>query len=387
MKKHIDIFFGLIFTIMLLFSHLTCMAKDLTITPSLEVGGVYDDNLDFTSSDEEDDFGGQAIPKLTLDYSTELLQFSLIGQLDIIKYYNQTDFDRTNQLYGFNGRYQAFSRWAITGNFRYRRDETVDSQLEETGQATERDRVKTYDSGGGVFYQLTELSDIGLEVDYRKRNYSSDEETDYDRYTFSTAYTKRFANQRDTLGLVPEYSFLYSDEEDATDYRFTVEWERRTSETFTTQLNVGARYTEIEDVNGKDDQNWGYLGLLGMRKWGETYSTRIELMRDIRVNTDAEIVEVNRLLIIADKRFLERMGLRFRGAAYLTETESSNAEDEKTTFFELQPTLYYMLTENHSIELAYTYQNEKEHDKPGNPVTQRNSVFLGFRLKFPKKWE
>jgi hypothetical protein len=362
------------------------MAKELIITPSVEVGGVYDDNLDFTSKDEKDDFGAQAIPKLTLDYSTELLQLSLVGQLDIIKYYDETDFDRTNQLYGFNGRYQAFSRWAFTGNFRYRRDETIDSQLEETGQATERNRVKTYDSGGGVFYQLTELSDIGLEVDYRKRNYSSNRDTDFDRYTFSLPYTKRFSNQKDTLELVPEYSIFDSDEEDAWDHRFTVEWERRISETLTTEINAGVRYTDIEDVDGKNDQNWGYLGLLGLRKWGETYSARVELQRDIRANTDAEIVEVNRLLVIADKRFLERMGLRFRGAAYLSNTVSNNAENDKTHFFEIIPTLYYMLTENHSIELTYAYQNKKEYDKPGNPLTERNRAYLGLRLEFPKKW-
>jgi hypothetical protein len=125
---------------------------------------------------------------------------------------------------------------------------------------------------------------------------------------------------------------------------------------------------------------------LGFIKKGETFSGEIAFSRDIRANTDAEIIEVNRLLVKFDKRILERFGFRFNGSGYLSDTESSNANDEKTRYFVLSPTLYYMLTEYHTIELAYKYQNKKEFDEPGNPVTERNRGWIGITLKFPKKW-
>jgi hypothetical protein len=366
---------------------LPCKAADLTIEPSIQIRGVYDDNLDFESKDEKDSFGGNAIPRLTLDYQTELLKASLIGQLDTIKYVSETDYDRTNQLYGFDGELRMAPRWVIQGNLQYQRDETVDSQLEETGRAFRRKRVETYDGGSGLFYELSELSDIGTEFEYRRRDFSSNDSVDFDRYTFSLPYTRRFANQRDTLAFVPAYTIFDSDQEDAKDYSFAIEWERRISETLTSQLNVGGRYTDIEENNNNnDDDSLGYFGKAALKKTTETFLGEAGVTRDLRANSDGQIIVVNRFYLRGDQRFLERLGLRFYGAVYLSDTESGKTEGDKIRFFDFNPTLYYMLTENHSLLLAYEYQNQKEYDLPGNPVTERNRMWLGFEFKFPKKW-
>jgi hypothetical protein len=387
MINHRFIGFGLAAILVLISLPQLLWAQDVTLTPSLRLSTLYDDNLDFEQKNEKDSFGANAVPGLTLDYASELLHFSLIGEVDVIKYFTETDFDRTNQLYGIDGQYFMSPRWKFTGNFQYRRDETIDSVLEETGQAFERRRVETYDGGAGLFFQLTELSDIGFETDYRKRDYGSDQDTDFDRYTFSLPYSKRFANQRDVLRLGPSYSIFDSDgSEDGKDYRFEIEWERQINETLTSIVGAGGRYTDIDQEDGSSDSNWGYIGKLGLRKITETFTGEIEASRDIRINTDAEIVEVNRLILRADKLLSERFGFGFYASGYYTETESNETNNEKTTYFELKPSLYYLLTENHSLELTYQYQNKRELDEPGNPVTQRNRVWLGFVLNFPKKW-
>ena len=387
MIRHRLIWFGLAAILVLVSLPQLLWAKDVTLTPSITVSTLYDDNLDFEQENEKDSFGANAVPSLTLNYASELLQFNLIGGLDVLKYFTETDYDRTNQFYGLDGQYQMSPRWSFTGNARYRRDETIDSNLEETGQAFERNRVDTYDGGAGLFFQLTELSDIGLEADYRKRDFASDQDTDYDRYTISLPYTKRFANQRDIVNLEPSYSILDSDgSEDGKDYRFEIKWERKINETLTSFVGAGGRYTEIDQEDGSSDSNWGYIGRLGLQKITETFTGKIEASHDIRVNSDAEIVEVSRLILQADKLLSERFAFRFYGAGYYTETESDINNGEKTTYFELGPSLAYLLTENHSLELNYQYQNKTELDEPGNPVTQRNRVWLGFVLNFPKKF-
>ena len=45
-----------------------------------------------------------------------------------------------------------------------------------------------------------------------------------------------------------------------------------------------------------------------------------------------------------------------------------------------------MLTEHHSLELFYSYQNQVEMDEPGNPTSQRNRIWLNLKLEFPKEW-
>jgi hypothetical protein len=387
MKNHRFIGFGLAAIIVLIFLPQLLWAQDVTLTTSLWLSTLYDDNLDFDRKNEKESFGANAVPSLTLDYASELLKFSLNSEVDFIKYFTETDYDRTNHRHGIDGQYFVSPRWNFTGNFQYRRDETVDSVLQETGQAFERRRVETYDSGAGLFYQITELSDIGFETDYRKREYGSDRDTDFDRYTFSLPFTKRFANQRDVVGLGPSYSIFDSDgSQDGKDYRFEIEWKRQINETLTSTVGAGGRYTDIDQEDGSSDTNWGYIGKLGLRKITETFTGEIEASRNIRANTDAEIVEVNRLILRADKLLSERFRFGFYASGYYTDTELTNAKDEKTTYFELRPSLIYLLSENHSLECEYRYQNKKEHDRPGNTVTQRNQVWLGIVLQFPKKW-
>jgi len=386
--KKLSFVFGFIIPAFVLISYPSqSLAKDLTIVPSLESKIIYDDNLDFNDNEEVGDFGANATPGLTLNYDTELGETSLYGEVDIIKYFQETEYDRTNQLYGFDGRYRLFPRWTFTGELQYRKDETIDSQLEDTGRVSQRNRQTTYDGAGGVNYLLTELTDIGLNFEFRKRDYGSDDDTDYDRYRYSLPFTKRFANQRDTLTLEPAHTIFDSDgDEDVKDYRFVVGWGRQISETLSSQINAGARYTDIEAQDGTNDDTWGYLGRIILRKTGETFSSDITATRDIRANTDAEIVEVNRLILRADKRLQERLGFRFYAAGYYSNTESNQIDNDRVTFFELRPSVYYMLTENHSIDLVYTYQRKTELDEPGNTVTQRNRGWLGLTLRFPKKW-
>jgi hypothetical protein len=379
--------FGLAALVVLILPQLL-FAQEITLTPSFKLSTLYDDNLDFEPKNEKDSFGANAIPGLTLNYGSELLQFNLTGEVDVLKYFTETDFDRTNQFYGFDGKYQMAARWSFTGDFSYRRDETTDSVLEETGQSFKRSRVETYDGGAGLFFQLTELTDIGLTADYRNRDFGSDQDTDYDVYTVSLPYTKRFTNQRDAVSLVPSYSDFNSDDsEQAKDYRLEIRWERQINETLTSNITAGGRYTDIDQNDGSSDSTWGYVGKVGLRKKTETFTGAIEASHDLRANTDAELVEVNKLLLSANKLLSERFGFNFLGSAYYTDTESNETKNEKTLYFELSPTLFYLLTENHSLELNYQYQNKKELDEPGNPVTQRNRVWLGLVLQFPKKWD
>ena len=387
MKNHKFIGFALIATLVLISFPRQIRAQDVTLTPSLKLATVYDDNLNFDQNNEKDAFGANAIPGLALNYASELLQFNLIGEVNVIKYFTETNFDRTNQFYGLDGRYQMSSRWKFAGNFSYRRDESIDSVLEETGQSFRRTRVNTYDGGAGLFYELSELSDIGLSSEYRKRDFSSNQDTDYDVYTINLPYTKRFTSQRDIVSLVPSYSDYNSDDsEEAKDYRLEIKWEHQISETLTSIIDAGGRYTDIDQQDGSSDTNWGYVGRVGLRKITETFTGAIEASHDLHANSDAEIVEVDRLWLSVDKLLSERFGFKFNGSAYYTNTVANQDKDQKTTYFVLNPVLYYKLTENHRLELNYQYQNQRELDEPGNPVSQRNRVWLGFEINFPKKW-
>jgi hypothetical protein len=362
-------------------------AAETTATPSLSLKLEYDDNINFDEKDETGDFSGSAIPGLQFNYLTELLEFSAYAEVDFKRYLDETDFDRTNQLYGIDSKYQMLERLYFLGELEYRKDETTDSQLEDTGRVFERDRRERYYADGGLRYQISELSEVGPNFSYEKMNFSSKEDDDYDLYRISLTYSKEFKNQRDTIFLRPSHAKYDSDTQDGDGYRFEVGWKRLFGETITSDILVGARYTKI-DRKDKDrdntDNNWGGVGRINLAKIGETYIGNIGYSHDISSNTEGEIIEVDRLYLNLNKKILERFGLKFSGSAYYSRKESG--DKDKVRYFILKPSLYYMLTQEHSLELFYSYDNEVELDEPGNPETQRNRVWMVLNLQFPKKW-
>jgi hypothetical protein len=388
-KQQIYRIVGILFFVLAMFTN-TSTAGVVELTPGIRLAAEYDDNIDFTSdsSNADDDFSGSAIPSIRLRYTTERLDFMGRGEVDFKKYLNQTNFDRTNQFYEARTQYQAHQRWQLTGNYSFLRDETTDLQFEETGRSFERRRAIRHNARAGVQFALTELSDIGSFINYIRADFSGRDNTDYDYYQIELPYTKRLQNQIDTLRLTPAYTRYRSDDNEKGDgYRLALFWEHLFSETLTFDVTVGGRYTEVKERDGNKNSNFGGIGNIGLIKEGETFRGGIRYSRDLRSTSGGEIVNVDRLWIFVDKLITERFGFRFTGNAYHSNRENNDAPNDKIISFDLNPGLYYMLTEHDSVGLAYQYRNQREEDEPGNPVTQRNSVELSFNFAFPQRWD
>ena len=348
---------------------ISSIAGIVEVIPSVGISTEYDDNITFTSNNNEakDDFAASAKPGAELNYISELFKFNSLAELDIKRYLQETDFDRINQFYKIGADYQAHPRWMLFTNGYYRKDETTQSQFEETGRVFNRKRQERYEAEGGVRYRLTELTDVGTTFTYVKVNFSSDEDDDYDRYTVEFPFRKQFQNQIDSISLSPAYSHYNSDGgEEGDDFRLTFNWDHLINETLTFNMNIGPRYTEIKENDGSNNSRLGTVGGIGLVKRGETFSGAIRYSHDLRPTTQGEIVNVDRLYVLADKRLTERFGFRFNGNAYYSSRENKDASNDKVFSFELAPTSYYMLTENHSVELSYRYRRQVELNEPGN---------------------
>ncbi|MCK4987746.1 MAG: hypothetical protein KAS40_19570, partial [Desulfobacterales bacterium] len=147
---------GILFFALILFPT-SSIAGIVELIPGIRIAAEYDDNIDFTqnSSNADDDFSGSATPNVRLMYNTERLDLIGRAEIDFKKYLNETYYDRTNHLYALATEYQAHSRWRLSGDYSFRRDETIDSQFEETGRTFERKRQERHDATGGVQFALT----------------------------------------------------------------------------------------------------------------------------------------------------------------------------------------------------------------------------------------
>jgi hypothetical protein len=364
-------------------------AQDITLIPSISLSGEYDDNVTFSRNEENDDYAGIVSPGFRLDYASELLSFKTSALVDVLRYYDDSDLDTENWKYALNGVYRLVERWSVSGDFSYIKDETLDSELEETGIVFRRDERERLNAGGGISYVLSELSDIGAEYSYSKTDYDDKGLDDYDRSSVSLSYNRKFNNGLDVISVTPQYSRGNSDESKVDGYRLTVGWTHLPSETYRLGVSLGVRYTTTDyDDNRNDSNNWGGVADINLRKSGENYSVKVGFNSDVYYKpSTAEVIQVFKVYGDYSRRILERLSMGVRGRVSLAKSEDDDAaDDDDIWYFRVDPFLRYMLTENHSLRLAYTYQQEYDKNFNDDERTDRNRVSLTLNFNFPYKW-
>jgi hypothetical protein len=361
-------------------------SNEVTILPSLKVGGEYDSNIDFSRNDEDDDYSGIVIPGLAFNYNTERLAVRSENFVEVYRYLDETDFDKENQYYQLGADYKLTERWNVSASGSYYKDSTLDTFLDETGIVVDqRDRIR-YDIEGGTFYQITELDQIGADYRYRNVDFREKGRVDYEANSLNLTYNRSLNDRRDTLRLQPGYVYRDSDTSETDSYSFSVGWIRQYSETLRSRILLGVRYT---DVSYKDDRadydSWGGKADINLTKKWETTSGTIGYSRDLRGNADGELVEVDRFYCNIQKRIYKRFGAGFIGRLIFSSEEGNDTPGDDTRYFLLNPSIFYNLTENHLVRLGYSYANEDDDAFEDDSISERHRVFLGFEFNFPFK--
>jgi len=375
---------------------LPVMAADVTIIPSLKLKGEYNDNIYFERTNYVDDYIGHINPALEFGYVSELLDLKANADVDFLYYKDETDLDTETQLYELEGAYQIFERWEILGGGSYRKDTTRDSYLEETGRVIEREDVRNYSASGGLSYEINERSDIDINYNYLKTDFELDSSTDNERHTVALSYNNLLKNNLDIITFQPSYSYrdayrsrgnLDLDVSEADTYTLAFIWTHPFSETLNLESEIGGRYTEQSyNDERKDQDNWGVVADINLIKTAERYSVLIGYSRDLTTDIEGDEIEVDRISCTLNRGMTERLSFRILGALYFSrlDTQSNNRRDEDRRYYKITPSLYYQITENHNLELIYSYSNENNDNEPG--IRDRHRVWLNLTFKFPKKW-
>jgi hypothetical protein len=388
-KKTTLIFFFKFMLISFLSVPFLVLAKDVTIVPSIDVKGEYDDNVYFTATDEISDYLTTISPALTVDYVSELLKLEMNGIVDVLRYADETDINTENQRYDVNGGYQLMERWGLSGNFSYTKDTTLDSELEETGVVNFREDRERYNAGAGLSYKVSELSDMGINYTFSKTDYDEQGLEDYDINSFSFSYNRQFNNGIDFFTIRPRYTRLSSDTSDDTGYRLTFGWTHLPSETYRLRVFLGARYTEQDYKDDRDKRsNWGGVADISLLKKAEIYSVLIGFNSDLYNDpSTGELNTVYRIYCDLTRSISERFRAGLNTRLSLTQPDDEDVDNDKDIwYFVVIPSLAYRLTENHSLKLSYSYQQEYDKNVEDDQRNDRNRVWLSLNFNFPRKW-
>jgi hypothetical protein len=387
-QKKNGLFFLGIFIFVFLFS--TCgnvFSSEVTLLPSLKVAGEYDSNITFERTDEIDDYSAIFSPGLNFGYTTELLTVRSQALVDVFRYFDETDFDTENQFYSLGAEYKLTERWNVSTSGSFRKDTTLDSYLDETGRVTERKDRERFDIEGQTFFKATVLDEFGLGYRYGNVDFSGNDGVDYDTHLVTLVYNRFFNDFQDNSIVQTSYEYRETDEKEIEVYVFSLGWRHDFSQTLTGRALLGGRYLDVSYKDDRDDfDNWGGdIDISLIKKW-ETTSGTIGYQRGLRNAAEGEVVEVNKFYCDIQKMIYQRLGAGFRGQLFFTSEENDENSDKDTRYFLLNPSLFYKLTENHLLRLAYSYANEDDDSVDNDSIRDRHRVLLGLEFNFPFKW-
>jgi len=378
-------YFSLIIIVVLLSCAEAVYSADITITPSIGIRGEYDDNIDFSRTNELDDYVGTLSPALSFDYATDRLHMGGQALFGIVRYADHSGYDREDQNHELNLRYRLSERLNVNADVSYTKDTTLGTALEETGIIEPRSDRENIRAGGGLSYEINKVSNVGLDYFFTKTDYELIGYTDLDTHGLSVPYNYAFNNRLDILTLVPSYRKTDSDEDKTDNYSCSLGLAHTFDPTLQANVSAGLRYLDIEDSSGQSETDWGWMSNISLQKSWQTTSATIGYSRNLSYSAEGETIEVNRFSLSADHRVTHKFGLRLSGSFYFTKS-AGDIEEENVRYYYISPSAYYNITPHHSFEIGYRYANEYDKILPENREVDRNIVWLTVNFNFPQKW-
>lgn len=362
----------------------TVVAEKLTLQTRLNIKGQYFDNVTFERTNPQEDYLVSAEPSISLGYQTEQFDLNSRAWFDLGRYANETIEDQKNQEYSLNGGYRLSERVSFNGGASYRQDSTQDAQLLETGEvAAFQDRIQ-YSGQGGLYYSFSELASIGLNYSYLKREYSDLYGADYDQHNISLNFNRYFNSGLDTLTFQPSYYRQTMEYGELDYYSASIGWTHQFSERTHINAYLGGRKEKQKYGDWEGDSD-GIIANVSVQRSYEGTTLALGYNQDLHREVGGGQTEVKRLFCQLDKQVLPRLGMAFYGSLYYRQ-EPTGPSDDYTTYFEVRPTLYYMLTEKQVLELGYSYANSYDSALFEDRTVDRNAVWIVIKLVHDKVW-
>ncbi len=382
-----QIFTFAIFVLLVIPFPANSLAAEQWIIPKIGLYGGYDDNLLYTPEDDPNKLDSYLIdvePGLEYRYESPLTELNVTANWDFLHYLDEDDLDRVDHDYWLVGNHDLGQRWNTRADIRYIKDTTLNTYLEETGRVIDRLDRDYFDAKGGLTYAISTVSYIDTEYQYNRSTYEDDLYPVTSSHWVHLYYQHHLKTQRDVLSLGPAYYYRKNDLNDADSYSFDLGWERRWSDITKSLAAIGARYTHVEEKNGDKDGTWGARGHLSLTHQGLVSTLQLLYSHDLSTTADGENINVDNLYLNYNYLITKLFGAGIDGRIVIS-YDPFDREDkvDNSRYFEIQPFVFYRLTENFSMYLRYRYQHSSEDVFDSEDVRKRNSIWVEFKYEMP----
>lgn len=362
-------------------------AADWMLIPELNVDETYDDNLFFK---DISDFEHKISPAMQVQRTTERSRLSLSGNIDVLRYQDYSEYNRTNQKYKLRSSYAFSPRVNVKMNGDFRRDYTFEYEFEESGIVSEQNRRYVATAQPGMSIALTERDSLGIDFSYTRADNKSGSAADYWTVGSEMLWSRSLMDEKTHVlaGLsINKTEFeLQPGDGSQTVYASVIGFSRDLGPRLNMVVKAGPTWTDsdFEQATGKDSGND-----LGARLDTSLFWQFTELT-DIRLSIDhgqyqsiyAENITRSRVRVNIGHNFTQRLRGEF-GSSYINSQTEGYVNDEEKDAWQLAVFAGYSLRPNMSVNLGYRYRriDEELEDK----TRDGNRLFVQLTVQFPFK--
>ena len=360
------------------------VAAEWQLVPKIGISGGYDDNIFYTKEEKVDSSIINVQPGIEVDFNSLLSSLRLTADWDILSYLDESDLNRVDQYYRLDGSHRLGERWDGRAGFRFYDDTTLNTYLQETGQVVGLINREYAYATGGISYNISTISSIDTDYIYETARYEDDVFPDYDRHRINLRYRHRLKSEQDVILIGPSYYHRTNDLNDTDYLSLDLGWERDWSDITKTFIAIGARYTNREENDGGEENNWGTRARFNYSRLGIASKITFRYYHDLATLVSGADVNVDNFHLRYDYRLTERFGVGIDGRLVFSYDlfNSDNSVDDNR-YYMVGPFVFYRLTENFNMYFHYSYQNNSKDLIDSEDTLERNRVWIEFKYEFP----
>jgi hypothetical protein len=301
---------------------------------------------------------------------------------------------------------QAWSpRWQTQLTATFAHDETLETELVESGILANRVERFRYGTGANAVYALSERWSLTGGLGARLNQYPGNQNPDL-RLFHGSFGPEWKVHEKHTAGLVLGVSDA-DYENDTTDRTASASlfWKWNFAETGSLRVEGGYRSSQIDyirliqrivpnpdgtfsivvDRKEETDTDAGFVFSAALSKsWSDRLSSSLSLGREHYNGTDATSYERSYIRSGLRFRLTERTSARAELGYDLTSQTGTTGQDDH--YFRASPSIDYQLTERIRVSLGGAYEHVLEDQDAGSGGRDRFRTWVSFSTEWPRFW-
>jgi hypothetical protein len=368
-------------------------AAQWELQPFLDLGAVYDDNIQLTNGPHDSTSGYFAAARLEAKRTTETSKVNANGALVHTAYRQAAVPDKTEGGVTLNAETQTSERGKLGLDGEIRHDALFETATIPRGTGNVRDTDVGLSTNTQVRrdyrtlqpswnWLLTELSAVRLAVRLTDANFSNEAGTglvDYKEDLLSATYSRQL-NPKDDVSVttnVVRYRPATGGN-DADTRQLLAGVGRLFSETVRGSIAAGASRTKLGSPTGEDTAS-GLVTTASLRQTSELETLEGVISRDITPSGAGQALRTDQIRLYWSRRVSAQTEFVFETQLFRNRVlEGSNPAIDRR-YVELVPQLRWQWLENLYVVGSFRYRQQKFDALPGS--AESNTVFLGISYR------